>query len=159
MCRDFQWIADNDLPHGFNAARSIVCVETSINKPSWKRKFRFNAARSIVCVETFSGLPTTISHMVSMPHAALCVSRLFNGVWLPCPFGVSMPHAALCVSRHRQFRGVVRNLMKFQCRTQHCVCRDAMKNGALFQSLFVSMPHAALCVSRHCVPQPLSRAG
>ena len=90
-----------------------------------------------------------------------------------------MPHAALCVSRHRQFRGVVRNLMKFQCRTQHCVCRDEDGSRACdglagfnaarsivcvetcaFQRVQcgVSMPHAALCVSRPSWVRFTSRA-
>ena len=62
--------------YGFNAARSIVCVETS----SWGSLHLvarcFNAARSIVCVETNLEhvIPAEFAN-VSMPHAALCVSR------------------------------------------------------------------------------------
>ena len=37
--------------------------------------------------------------------------------------------------------------MKFQCRTQHCVCRDGY-DQAFGDRCTVSMPHAALCVSR-----------
>ena len=37
---------------GFNAARSIVCVETKRVRRRKSRHFSFNAARSIVCVET-----------------------------------------------------------------------------------------------------------
>ena len=61
--------------------------------------FCFNAARSIVCVETLLD-PTLVFRLkVSMPHAALCVSRLNEPM-------------------------VCRDFAEFQCRTQHCVCRD-----------------------------------
>ena len=36
---------------------------------------RFNAARSIVCVETKKIRSLVLGRLVSMPHAALCVSR------------------------------------------------------------------------------------
>ena len=59
-----------------------------------------------------------------------------------------MPHAALCVSRHEcLFNGDYDDFM-FQCRTQHCVCRDAEGGLSWNPLLIVSMPHAALCVSR-----------
>ena len=38
--------------------------------------------------------------------------------------------------------------MWFQCRTQHCVCRDRYAKRYIFGGGSVSMPHAALCVSR-----------
>ena len=42
-----------DKNQGFNAARSIVCVETGMTLVAEKNSLqRFNAARSIVCVET-----------------------------------------------------------------------------------------------------------
>ena len=41
------------LRYGFNAARSIVCVETSVSEVfRFLPRSSFNAARSIVCVET-----------------------------------------------------------------------------------------------------------
>ena len=36
----------------------------------------------------------------------------------------------------------------FQCRTQHCVCRDGEHRELRGTAYPVSMPHAALCVSR-----------
>ena len=60
----------------FNAARSIVCVETTRRKRMSFPQKSFNAARSIVCVETKLNRKDVVA---------------------PGPF---------------------------QCRTQHCVCRD-----------------------------------
>ena len=48
--------------------------------------------------------------------------------------------------------GKTRSLM-FQCRTQHCVCWDALPR-LLQQDGGVSMPHAALCVSRRRILAP-----
>ena len=59
----------------------------------------FNAARSIVCVETIVMGYLLILIEVSMPHAALCVSRRRKGRSRKPEGFVSMPHAALCVSR------------------------------------------------------------
>ena len=84
----------------FNAARSIVCVETFIASRLVAERARFqcrtqhcvcrdiiknyinnslaesfNAARSIVCVETKDNVIIMANNTVSMPHAALCVSR------------------------------------------------------------------------------------
>ena len=42
----------NSLEYSFNAARSIVCVETPHDLIFYDRQPGFNAARSIVCVET-----------------------------------------------------------------------------------------------------------
>ena len=76
-----------------------------------------------------------------------CVCRDFCGMDSSCQHQVSMPHATLCVSGHtlrRQnlfalcfnaARSIVcvgtrypiylqLQILKFQCRTQHCVCRD-----------------------------------
>ena len=59
-----------------------------------------------------------------------------------------MPHAALCVSRLCLLLEMRAEGVEFQCRTQHCVCRDAQRRILSWNSLLVSMPHAALCVSR-----------
>ena len=67
----------------------------------------FNAARSIVCVETVRHGSPGAETRVSMPHAALCVSRLRTWTALSTFFGVSMPHAALCVSGPARSRFVV----------------------------------------------------
>ena len=97
-------------------------------------------------------------------------------------FAVNAARSIVCVETSST-RSSLTGLPQFQCRTQHCVCRDivafccvvytvnvSMPHAALCVSrpqradslklrLAVSMPHAALCVSRRCVPQPLSRAG
>ena len=104
-----------------------------------------------------------------MPHAALCVSRQQELAALEEELDVSMPHAALCVSRRRaatspisrsggfnaarsivcvetrllSFRHPRHKL--FQCRTQHCVCRDGIAAAA--------RPRDAefQCRTQHCV--------
>ena len=43
---------DTQSRFAVNAARSIVCVETNMNKVAELLDESFNAARSIVCVET-----------------------------------------------------------------------------------------------------------
>ena len=52
VCRDEDGSRACDGLAGFNAARSIVCVETDLHKCTTLRVEGFNAARSIVCVET-----------------------------------------------------------------------------------------------------------
>ena len=64
----------------------------------------FNAARSIVCVGTKIWVALQVTSRVSMPHAALCVS------------GLSV-----------RFSGT--QSQRFQCRTQHCVCRDSVSRS------------------------------
>ena len=107
-----------------------------------------------------------------MPHAALCVSRPENDSLVERILAVSMPHAALCVSRQQTLSkraheisrfNAARSIVcvetrrsyhdgsehwRFQCRTQHCVCRDRGTAEGKPREGSVSMPHAALCVSR-----------
>ena len=64
--------------------------------------FCFNAARSIVCVETGHYTLSQTEFVVSMPHAALYVSRHGAAKCLAFCENVSMPHAALYVSRPRR---------------------------------------------------------
>ena len=80
VCRDRRSGCRRVLIRGFNAARSIVCVETASTTLTSCRLRGFNAARSIVCVET---------------------------------------------EAIRQF---VHKTKLFQCRTQHCVCWDMIRN-------------------------------
>ena len=70
---------------------------------------------------------------------------------------LSIPHAALCVSgRIRRITGYL--VGTFQCRTQHCVCRDRTHREIHVHS-GVSMPHAALCVSGRRSSCPQFRRG
>ena len=100
-----------------------MCRDTRIApKSSCVRSF--NAARSIVCVETRSVTRTTRAMVVSMPHAALCVSspRNFDAAECDLLFQCRTQH---CVCRdHRSWISSGWR-MQFQCRTQHCVCRDS----------------------------------
>ena len=91
-----------------------------------------------------------------MPHAALCVSRLYWNSQLQMKFLVSMPHAALCVSRLCNSKLHFEHHWRFQCRTQHCVCRDDSSELEKVEVDIVSMPHAALCVSRQNPSDPHS---
>ena len=144
---------DTQSRFAVNAARSIVCVETRHAPPApqtfWvsmphaalcvSRRTRnafvsssphcFNAARSIVCVETVVAESIKFSKRVSMPHAALCVSRRSRPDFLVGGMMVSMPHAALCVSRPEEIDFDPKVVYVFQCRTQHCVCRDAVSRS------------------------------
>ena len=111
----------------------------------------------------------TSTAIVSMPHAALCVSgQSVNKSKLGLD-GVSMPHAALCVSgpsspKSRKkstdcfnaARSIVcvgtlpccllfRLSLAFQCRTQHCVCRDTFSIGTSPRSVWFQ------CRTQHCV--------
>ena len=52
VCRDHCYGLLAHTNRGFNAARSIVCVETRSIAVQHRRRDCFNAARSIVCVET-----------------------------------------------------------------------------------------------------------
>ena len=70
---------------GFNAARSIVCVEIAKLGLLAEIVHSFNAARSIVCVETLNTPNTECRHL------------------------------------------------GFQCRTQHCVCRDIGSSAGSFE--------------------------
>ena len=69
-----------------------------------------------------------------------------------------MPHAALCVSRPLLMLQK-ENERLFQCRTQHCVCRDTIRSDKYEKEGQVSMPHAALCVSRPLCPAALVPRG
>ena len=53
VCRDSRsFLFKKEMFHRFNAARSIVCVETDCGGRGSPSRLGFNAARSIVCVET-----------------------------------------------------------------------------------------------------------
>ena len=165
----------------FNAARSIVCVGTSIFARDGWLFWSFNAARSIVCVGTRKTCQQRCAfERFNAARSIVCVGTHYDQISRLRP-PVSMPHAALCVSGLLLATMTITYSM-FQCRTQHCVCRDKFfilftKGGESFNAarsivcvgtqssrrpysaLTVSMPHAALCVSGLCVPQPLSHAG
>ena len=113
----------------FNAARSIVCVETTVNALV-DMQYTLFQCRTQHCVCRDMNLPRLgiLASKVSMPHAALCVSRRRNLRRLKRNWIVSMPHAALCVSRQNHW-GFNKVLKTFQCRTQHCVCRDAVSRS------------------------------
>ena len=125
VCRDLMNFHALCRLASFNAARSIVCVETQLRANEIWKLNSFNAARSIVCVET--RVEVDIDNACNCFNAArsiVCVetsverfSRAFINV-------VSMPHAALCVSRPPKHPIRDAKVPMFQCRTQHCVCRD-----------------------------------
>ena len=98
---------------GFNAARSIVCVETDAEGSCHEGFVCFNAARSIVCVET----------------AVLTMAN--------------------------------KSAIGFQCRTQHCVCRDTMTNLLSPSLARFNAARSIVCVETLCpaalVPRGLRR--
>ena len=87
------------------AVRFLHTKTALCDRKDTQSRFAVNAARSIVCVETVTLLGT-------IPKS-----------------GVSMPHAALCVSRQAGRMGLEWKRSVFQCRTQHCVCRDAVSRS------------------------------
>ena len=44
---------------------------------------------------------------------------------------LSIPHAALCVSGRDKLGIIPKSTLSFQCRTQHCVCRDGTYSEAV----------------------------
>ena len=114
---------------GFNAARSIVCVETTLRLSSQITSTAFQCrTQHCVCRDTAAAFVMLLALGVSMPHAALCVSRRTTELTSATRFAVSMPHAALCVSRPTSRPSTFFRVL-FQCRTQHCVCRDTVSRS------------------------------
>ena len=104
VCRDF---LSGSTVLGFSVfqCRTQHCVCRDVRLKLSRRWLScFNAARSIVCVETKLAILSEVILQVSMPHAALCVSR----------------------QGHSGFKMI---FSSFQCRTQHCVCRDAVSRS------------------------------
>ena len=162
-------LGTRSFPDGVSMPHAALCVSRRRQKYHSNRGgLRFNAARSIVCVETITSLSKTQQLFVSMPHAALCVSRPWQYscsslvLLVSMPHAalcvsrpqsrrrtryqrvVSMPHAALCVSRHKPYLYLV-DWRWFQCRTQHCVCRDLESTVMNWQRLSFQ------CRTQHCV--------
>ena len=96
-----------------------------------------------------------------MPHAALCVSRLDKKGVLTMMIKVSMPHAALCVSRRKLHHLFDDEPVKFQCRTQHCVCRDNENPIGIYAFGGFNAARSIVCVETLCpaalVPRGLRR--
>ena len=61
-----------------------------------------------------------------------------------------MPHAALCVSRHFRTFCVAQIATKFQCRTQHCVCRDCIHGQAFPYHRGFNAARSIVCVETIC---------
>ncbi len=114
---------DTQSRFAVNAARSIVCVETSSLVETMRFViFRFNAARSIVCVETCRGNRRRSNFRVSMPHAALCVLGRIAAIVAAGWWRFNAARSIVCVGTH--CRDCCSRMVAFQCRTQHCVCWD-----------------------------------
>ena len=121
------------MPH------AALCVSRRLRILLFHWKIRcFNAARSIVCVET------------STKSLKSAVSTLFQ-----C-------RTQHCVCRDAQLRSIQITLEEFQCRTQHCVCRDDIANahGCLAFCGF-NAARSIVCVETLCpaalVPRGLRR--
>ena len=100
VCRDLLLIHIRHLRCCFNAARNIVCVETALSTSTWCLVQRFNAARSIVCVETQK------------------LRKHMDGLW-----SFNAARSIVCVETNKNSASLY-SIDEFQCRTQHCVCRD-----------------------------------
>ena len=132
------------MPHAALCVSRHVCWHVG-----WNAIDGFNSARSIVCVETKwdEHVYKVFSH-VSMPHAALCVSRRADLDGTDESIDMFQCRTQHCVCRDDAKKTYELPAEKFQCRTQHCVCRDETESKGCRGSWAVSMPHAALCVSR-----------
>ena len=104
---------DTQSRFAVNAARSIVCVETTTRRDLVMSAYCFNAARSIVCV----GTPDN--------------------------------------------KEVFLMKRRFQCRTQHCVCRDILSNVKNNVIVCFNAARSIVCVETLCpaalVPRGLRR--
>ena len=79
-----------------------------------------------------------------MPHAALCVSGLaFDSV--VDGEGLFQCRTQHCVCRDMGFRTLSQSKYMFQCRTQHCVCRDGEVRARNFDAAEFQ------CRTQHCV--------
>ena len=163
---------NTELHNRFNAARSIVCVETEMQREQKLenvlfqcrtqhcvcRDFAmllalaviicFNAARSIVCVET-SICQLFFLHTIcfNAARSIVCVETTHECLRsrLSCKFQCRTQH---CVCRDHTMTMLSPMTLQFQYRTQHCVCRDGKLMPLSVKCFRVSIPHAALCVSR-----------
>ena len=145
---------DTQSRFAVNAARSIVCVETRFVKQIYQSVAQFQCrTQHCVCQDLIMTKfkitiirfqcrtqhcvcrdPSTLLLLVMIIHrfnaarSIVCVETGYDQA-----FGdrctVSMPHAALCVSRPRNLGTESERIFSFQCRTQHCVCRDAIRDG------------------------------
>ena len=152
------------MPH------AALCVSRRYFNRLYRLSLCVSMPHAALCVSRPVRVPYPFAgRRVSMPHAALCVSRQSLLRWRLFFCAVSMPHAALCVSRHRSMSlsgmsqhgfNAARSIVcvetstnsinplassEFQCRTQHCVCRDEIykilgPRDILFQ-----------CRTQHCV--------
>ena len=128
------------------AVRFLHTKTALCDRKDTQSHFVVNAARSIVCVGTHRREREGVRRSVSMPHAALCVSGPSDDSGSPWQalFQCRTQH---CVCRDRKGIAYREAYRGFQCRTQHCVCRDRRLIHVTSAGYGVSMPHAALCVS------------
>ena len=134
---------------GFNAARSIVCVETYNMSGTHYFRLSFQCRTQHCVCRDLNRFINKVGDFLFQCRTQHCVCR-DKGVTTRSVVtrDVSMPHAALCVSRQHDISNPSMLSMLFQCRTQHCVCRDVYESFYFTGKYVVSMPHAALCVSR-----------
>ena len=143
------------------AVRFLHTKTALCDRKDTQSRFAVNAARSIVCVETKAG---SSSHRVcdcgfNAARSIVCVETQVRKLFRlgGTKFQCRTQH---CVCRDTFNDQTVRLYASFQCRTQHCVCRDIRTWTALSTFFGVSMPHAALCVSRqHTASAQASQRG
>ena len=128
------------------AVRFLHTKTALCDRKDTQSRFAVNAARSIVCVETVIPNPCHHAQGVSMPHAALCVSR--HGTMQSLRLDVKCFNAARSIVCVETFKGGLlwKCFSRFQCRTQHCVCRDFKGYRANWLALYEFQ-----CRTQHCV--------
>ena len=101
-----------------------------------------------------SAVPFCISILTSVRRIVKIAVRFLHTKTALCDrkdtqsrFAVNAARSIVCVETTNMIQ-FVRILSMFQCRRQHCVCRDSGRSYANRNVSIVSMPHAALCVSR-----------
>ena len=122
-----------------------VCRDTMEDEKVILRTLFQCRTQHCVCRDTRSRSKCTTITMVSMPHAALCVSRpSCIGVWPQPRSRFNAARSIVCVEtiiNAMQSEGYSR----FQCRTQHCVCRDTFTRGFCYEDAEFQ------CRTQHCV--------
>ena len=115
---------DTQSRFAVNTARSIVCVGTCNVTVEVEKTQSFNAARGIMCVGTNKICKlSTANEGFNAARSIVCVGTPRGGRRgrSARTFQCRTQH---CVCRDLPHDRFKRFINKFQCRTQHCVCRD-----------------------------------
>ena len=106
-----------------------VCRDHNVLITMLRRDLFQCRTQHCVCRDNTEAILADYINGVSMPHAALCVSRpLDDSMGLIWSLGFNAARSIVCVETSRP-RMKPSKTRAFQCRTQHCVCRDAVSRS------------------------------